>query len=146
MAAGAVWLALMALHKHNLLVVVSLAATAFTVFTAPKSVMASARNVMGGHFIGLVAGSLFAMIIPDAGMGRELLCALAVGLAMFLMVLTNTEHPPAAGTALSVAIYGFSIRVVLGVVVGVGVLTVVHWLLRPVLRDLIVDAENKRSG
>jgi CBS-domain-containing membrane protein len=142
MAGGAVLVALMALRQQNLVVAASLAATAFTVFTMPSSVTASSRNVVGGHLVGLVFGSLFALLPQESGLAQDAIYALAVGGSMLVMAVTNTEHPPAAGTALGVVITGFSLRVVLGVIVGVGVLAVVHRLLRPVLRDLIAAPES----
>lgn len=136
MAAAVVLLALIVLHQHNLVVVASLAASAFTVFTVPSYITASTRNVVGGHIIGVIFGSLFALIPQESSIGQDAIYALAVGGAMFAMTITNTEHPPAAGTALGVVIAGFSIQIVLGVVVGVAILAAVHRLLRPFLRDL----------
>lgn len=53
----------------------------------------------------------------------------------------NTEHPPAAGTALGVLMAGFSWRIVLGVVIGAVVLSLIHKLARPVLLDLVAPPE-----
>jgi len=41
------------------------------------------------------------------------------------MILTDTEHPPAAGTALGVAVHGFSIDVVVAVVMNAIVLSII---------------------
>lgn len=142
MATGAVLLALMALRQQNLVVAASLAATAFTVFTMPNSVTASSRNVVGGHLVGLTLGALFALLPQESGLAQDAIYALAVGGSMLVMAVTNTEHPPAAGTALGVVIAGSSLQVLLGVVVGVGVLAVIHRLLRPVLRDLVAAPES----
>jgi CBS-domain-containing membrane protein len=98
MAAVAILIVLVTLHQQNLLVVASLAATAFTIFIMPHNVTASMRNVVGGHVIGMLFGSLFAVITIESGMGQDLLYALAVGCSTFVMAITNTEHPPAAGT------------------------------------------------
>lgn len=146
MAAGAVLLALVALRQQNLVVAASLAATAFTVFSMPSSVTASPRNVIGGHAVGLLFGSIFALIPEGTELEQDAVYALAVGSSMLVMTMTDTEHPPAAGTALGVVIAGFSGRVVLGVLVGVGILAAVHRLLRPVLRDLIAAPEEPSSG
>jgi CBS-domain-containing membrane protein len=146
LAAVAVFVALVALRQQNLVVVASLAATAFTVFAVPSSITASPRNVIGGHMIGLAFGSAFALLPHDAGFAQDSLYAMAVGCSMLAMAATNTEHPPAAGTALGVVIAGFSARVVFGVVVGVAVLSVIHGLLRPFLRDLVAAPERGGSG
>lgn len=142
MATLAVFVALAALHRQNLVVAASPAASAFTVFAMPSSVTASTRNVVGGHMIGVAFGSVFALVPLGAGVGQDALYALAVGCCMLAMTVTNTEHPPAAGTALGVAIAGFSMPVVMGVVLGVGILSVIHRVLRPFLRDLIAAPES----
>ncbi len=110
-------------------------------FTVPSSVTASARNVIGGHVIGLVFGSVFALMPQATPLAQDAMFALAVGGAMLAMTATNTEHPPAAGTALGVVIAGFSWRVVLGTVVGAVVLALIHKLIRPYLRDLVAAPE-----
>jgi len=138
LAAGSVFVVLVALRQQNLVVAASLAATAFTVFTMPSRVTASPRNVIGGHLVGLAFGAAFALIPAQSALTQDFVYAFAVGGAMLVMAVTNTEHPPAAGTALGVVIAGFSLPVVLGVVVGVGVLTLIQRLLRPMLRDLIL--------
>jgi CBS-domain-containing membrane protein len=138
LAAASVFVVLVALRQQNLVVAASLAATAFTVFALPSRVTASPRHVIGGHLVGLVFGSLFALVPAQSGLAQDAVYALAVGSAMLVMAITNTEHPPAAGTALGVVIAGYSLPVVLGVVVGVGVLTLIQRTLRPLLRDLIV--------
>jgi CBS-domain-containing membrane protein len=132
-----VFVVLSMLRQHNLVIAASLAATAFTVFTMPSSITASTRNVVGGHLIGLVIGSVFTLVRPELALAQDAIFALTVGSAMIVMAVTNTEHPPAAGTALGVVIVSFSWRIVLGVVVGVTVVALIHKLLRPFLRDLI---------
>jgi CBS-domain-containing membrane protein len=112
----------------------------------PSSVTSSPRNVIGGHMIGLAFGSVFALLPQDTGLGQDALYALAVGCSILTMAVTNTEHPPAAGTALGVVIAGFSGRVVLGVLLGVAILSVIHRLLRPLLRDLIAAPERARES
>lgn len=137
MATVAVFVALAVMRQQNLVIAASLAATAFTVFAMPGSVTASSRNVVGGHLIGLLFGSLFALIPQESGLMQDVIYALTLGFSMLAMAVTNTEHPPAAGTALGVVIAGFSTHIVLGVMIGVGILAIIHKLLRPLLRDLI---------
>ncbi len=143
LATASVFIVLIALRQQNLIVAASLAATAFTIFVMPNKVTASTRNVVGGHLVGLAVGSLFALIPAHAAMAQDSVYAFAVGTAMMVMAVTNTEHPPAAGTALGVVIAGFSLNVVLGVVVGIFLLAGIHRLLQPILRDLIQVAELK---
>ncbi len=60
-----------------------------------------------------------------------------MGLCIFLMAATDTEHAPAAGTALAVVVQGFSWALVFFVASSVVVLSLIHRLLRPHLRDLL---------
>jgi uncharacterized membrane protein (UPF0136 family) len=136
-AGASVFIALEALRQVNLVVAASLAATAFTVFTMPSSVTASTRNVVGGHLVGLLFGAAFTLVSVESPIAQDAVYAMTIVCAMFVMSVTNTEHPPAAGTALGVVIAGPSWRIALGVLVGVAVLAVIHRLLRPMLRDLI---------
>ena len=62
--------------------------------------------------------------------------ALAVGLAMLAMAVTNTEHPPAAGTALAVVGYGLHWELAVFTLTAVLVLIEVHRVLRDRMRDL----------
>jgi CBS-domain-containing membrane protein len=136
-----IFAAIHTLRQQNLLVAASLAATAFTIFVMPSSVPAKPRNVAGGHMVGLVFGCVFASVAAGAGVWQDAMYALAVGCSIFVMAITNTEHPPAAGTALGVVIAGYSIRVVMGVAIGVTILAVIHGVLKPYLRDLIATAD-----
>jgi CBS-domain-containing membrane protein len=65
-----------------------------------------------------------------------LVYSLTVGTAIFIMVVTDTEHPPAAGTALGVAMTGITLRVLIVVVISIIILSVIHRLLKRFLRDL----------
>ena len=143
MAAVAILIVLVTLHQQNLLVVASLAATAFTIFIMPHNITASPRNVLGGHIIGIVFGSLFTIITVESGLVQDVMYALAVGCSTFVMAITNTEHPPAAGTTLGVVIAGFSLRLIMGIAMGIGILTIIHWLLKPILLDLIASSKKK---
>ena len=90
-------------------IVAAIASTAFLLFIMPHSRPSRPRNALGGHAVALGVGVLFALF-GDTETGREtvrgtafyfaLFAAGSVGLSMFLMAATNTEHPPAAGTAL----------------------------------------------
>jgi hypothetical protein len=55
---------------------------------------------------------------------------------MFLMVVFDIEHAPAAATAMGVAITGFSWHIVLTVVVSATLLALIHVVFRRYLRDL----------
>lgn len=126
-------------------VVAALGSTAFIVFAMPHSITARPRRLVGGHIVGLLSGTFchYVFLVGPLGkmvMGREFLTlsvyALAVGLAIFLMAITNTEHPPAAGTALGIVAHQWSSPVVVFILLAVIGLAIVRWLLRGYLRDL----------
>jgi hypothetical protein len=83
--------------------------------------------------VGLACGALCALIPHSSAL---LVGALAVGSSMFVMVVTDTEHPPASGTALGTAITGFSWQAGVAVAASAVLLSLAHYLLRRVLRDL----------
>lgn len=75
----------------------SLGASAVLVFGAPESPMATARSVIGGHFVSALVGvACFRML----GETPYVSGGLAVGLAIFAMHTTRTLHAPGGATAL----------------------------------------------
>ncbi|HJO60158.1 MAG TPA: HPP family protein [SAR202 cluster bacterium] len=94
-------------------IVVGIASSAFTIFVVPNSVAATPRKVIGGHLLAAFIGTLIALILQSPPLIQQVLenryfldvaAALSVGIGIFLMVVTNTEHPPAAGTSLGLVI------------------------------------------
>ncbi len=116
--------------------VASIGATTFVVFAMPKNITAQPRNVIGGHLVGLVCGTLCSLIPHQLFVLSIIIYSCAVGLSIFVMVITDTEHPPASGTALGTAIMGYSIKTIITVIVSAIILSVVHRLFRSYLRDL----------
>ena len=122
-------------------IIASLGATAFIIFAMPDKITAQPRNVIGGHIVGLICGfagywTLSILPIPDQFIAKAGIHAFSVGLAIFIMVVINTEHPPAAGTALGVALGGLDIRLVVTVLFFSIVFSGIRLLLRKHLRDL----------
>lgn len=126
-------------------VVAALGSSVFIIFAMPHSITARPRRLIGGHIVGLLSGILCRYIFLISPLsryivGREFLTlfvyALAVGLAIFLMAITNTEHPPAAGTALGIVAHQWSYPVVFFILLSVIGLAVVRRLLKGHLRDL----------
>jgi len=128
---------LMFLSLENVVVVASIGSTAFVIFALPKSITAKPRNVIGGNLVGLVSGSVCALIPQPIYMASVIAFALAVGLSIFIMVVTDTEHPPASGLALGVAITGFTWNVGIAVITAAIVLSLVHHLCKPMIKDLV---------
>ncbi len=122
-----------------------LASSVVGIFINPSSRTVSVRSVVGGHGVALVLGSIFSVILlvgpaeaflTDWEYVRNLSYALAMGAAVLLMAITNTEHPPAAGTALGMASREFDILIFFSIIGAVGLLAILKLALRPYLRDL----------
>ena len=73
----------------------------------------------------------------DEHFARILLGALAVGLTMFVMVTTDTEHPPGAALALGFVLNEWDLMTILVVLLGIGAISVVKEAARGRLIDLL---------
>lgn len=135
-----IFFVLVVMDFSKAVIVASIGATTFIIFALPNKLTARPYNVIGGHIVGILCGTLgawMAVHIPLDHPGiRAAGDALAVGLAMFIMVVTDTEHPPAAGTALGVAIYGFSWGITGEVIAAAVLLSLIRFFFRKELRDL----------
>ena len=94
-------------------IVVGIASSAFTIFVVPNSVAATPRKVIGGHLLAALIGTIIALLLQSPFLIEivlekryilDMAAALSVGVGIFVMVVTNTEHPPAAGTSLGLVI------------------------------------------
>ena len=146
LATVSVLLVLLALDTiSNTAITAALGASCFIVFTMPHAQLSRPRFLIGGYVVGLGAGtlcyflsqlnwpaSLFAMEQSHLVFG-----ALAVGLAIFVMVITNTEHPPAAGLALGLVLGKWTPVAIVVVLAGIVALSVLKYLLKSVLKNLL---------
>lgn len=133
----ATMLILIVLSMENAVVVASIAASIFIVFTMPNAVSARKRAIIGGHWIGLFFGSVWTLVPQPYPFISILVFSLAVGSTMFAMVVFDMEHPPAAGTALGVAITGFSWNVGIAIITSTILLAIIRTVFRPYLKDLV---------
>jgi len=133
LAAAALFILVLILGKDKMVVISAMGATAFIVFAMPKAVSAQTRNVLGGHLVGLVSGTIF--YFTNLPYFVEYPCA--VGIAIFLMVALDVEHPPAAGTALAVVIREVSPSVFVAIMTSSLILSQCRYYLRHRLKDLI---------
>jgi CBS-domain-containing membrane protein len=123
-------------------IVAALGASSFIVFAMPHYKPARPRNLIGGHVVCLALGLLCSIpvrTIPgltDHEVGLGLIAAAAVALSIFAMVVTDSEHPPAAGNALAFAITSVGLGDVLFTLGAVVLLAIVRHALRGWLRDL----------
>jgi len=132
-----IFIVLLFLSIEHAVIIASIGATAFIVFAMPKSITAKPRNVIGGHLVGFLSGCLCALIPHPSFLYSILLYSLAVGLSIFVMVVIDTEHPPASGTALGFAITGFDLNAAIALITSVIILSLVHHFFKPYLRDLV---------
>ena len=133
LAAVALFVLVLALGKDKMVVISAMGASAFIVFAMPTAVSAQTKNVIGGHLVGLVLGTIFYFTTLPYFIEYPL----AVGIAIFVMVALDVEHPPAAGTALAVVINEVSPDVFITIMAGALILSQCHYYLRRHLKDLI---------
>ena len=125
--------------------IAALGASAFIAFATPRHPHSGSRHLVGGYLVGIAAGTLMgcldnaisidSVIVEHAVM--IVFAALAMSLAMFLMVVTRTEHPPAAALALGLVLNEWDFVTLVVIVVGVTALSLIKRLVLPVLLDLI---------
>jgi len=78
------------------LLIGSFGASAVLLFGATDSPLAQPRNLVGGH---LLSAGVAVLVVAIFG-SSPLTMAVGVGLAIFVMNLTHTTHPPGGATAL----------------------------------------------
>ena len=127
-------------------IVAALGSSTFIVFAMPHSITARPRRLIGGHVVGLLSGTFCYFAFLSGPLGKLVtnwefttlfVYALAVGLSLFLMTITNTEHPPAAGTALGIVAHVWSYQVVIFILLSAVGLAIVRRFLKGYLRDLV---------
>ena len=74
---------------------------------------------------------------PDTRFVVDIPAALSIELRALLMVITNTEHPPAASAAFALVINLWSLFAILFVISSAIILSVVRIILRPKLANLL---------
>jgi len=127
--------------------IAALGASAFIAFTMPQAHVSETRYLVGGYTVGIAVGICLSLVnrwawLDSAGLDDHLtqivLGGLSVGVAIFLMVITDTEHPPAAGVALGLVVNDrWDSWTILVLLCAVGLLCVVKRLLKPLLKDLL---------
>jgi CBS-domain-containing membrane protein len=129
----------------NAAIAAGLASSVVIIFVNPSNRTARIRSVVGGHGLALVLGSAFSLLLffgpvvaflDDLEMLRNLAYAAVVGLSVLLMAITNSEHPPAAATAIGMASREFDVAIFGSIIGAVLMLVVIKLALRPHLRDL----------
>ena len=127
-------------------IIASLGATAFIAFTMPNAYASKTRPLLGGYIVGIIVGIILNFIatatfitnLPiSTSITIAIFGAISVGIAIFLMVATDTEHPPAAGIALGLIINTWEPATIFYILIAVILLTSIRKTLKPYMLDLI---------
>ena len=90
--------------------VASFGATAVLIYGAPKAPFSQPKNVFFGHLFSAIIGVSIACIFDAFGLYADhypIAIALAVSLAIIVMMVTGTIHPPGGATALTCVLNGY---------------------------------------
>ena len=128
-----IFIVVLTVGKDKVVIIASMGATAFICFATPKSVSAQTKHVIGGHFIALICGAIFVL----TAMPYYVEFPSAVALAVFLMVVFDVEHPPAAGTALAAVVNEVTLVNAAIIMIISVLITQCRYHMRNQLRDLI---------
>ena len=63
--------------------------------------------------------------------------ALSVGITLFIMVVMDFEHPPAAGMALGMTLVGYTSSSAVAIIISIVLLAFISYAATPFLRDLV---------
>ncbi len=136
----------------------SLGASSFIAFTMPHTNASRPRYLVGGYVCGMASGVAMQALGDFLGSalaapawdqwpihGAVIFGAAAVGLAIFLMVITNTEHPPAGGLALGVVLAEWDAVALAVPIIGIVALSLARLALKPILINLIEVPEREEK-
>ena len=130
----------------NAAVIGAFGASTFIAFTMPHRRVSHARFLIGGYIVGVIVGYACNFmsehpLFLDIGFLDDhtfvVYGALAVGLSIFIMVVTNTEHPPAAGLALGLVINECDLHIIFFVLVGISIVVFIKHVLKRFMVDLL---------
>ena len=101
------------------------------VMAAHESPLAKPKNILLGHILSALSGVIILYLIGD----NFLALGIAVALAVFVMIVTDTIHPPAGANPIIVILTGQGISFVLfPVAVGACMLVVFAYLYNKLLK------------
>mgnify|MGYP001337076405 FL=1 len=101
------------------------------VMAVHESPLAKPTNILLGHILSALSGVIILYLIGD----HFLALGLAVGLAIFIMIITDTIHPPAGANPIIVILTGQGISfVLLPVAVGALMLVIFAYLYNNLIK------------
>ena len=80
--------------NDSIFLIGSFGATMVLLFGVPESPFSQPKNIFFGHFLTALVGIVLVMVLK---IPTYYLIPLSVGIGIFLMLITNTTHPPAGG-------------------------------------------------
>lgn len=145
LATLSIFVVLLILQLATPVIVAALGATAFVVFAMPKNITAQPRNVIGGHLVGVISGGgcaiLFLFFGDNSDFIHIIVASASVGLTIFIMVVTDSEHPPGCSTALGLVIHAaepLDVALYGGfIMISASIIAFVKHALDPRLKDLV---------
>ena len=124
--------------NDNPVLIASKGSTAFVVFAMPKSITSQPKRIIGGHFSGFIIGSCFYVFSFNGYIFfAAIWYSLSVGITVFIMVVFDLEHPPAAETALGMTLVGYNSSSSFAIFMSVILLAFISYVAKPFLRDLV---------
>lgn len=112
-------------YKFGLLIVASFGASAVLIYGVPDAPLSQPRNVVFGQIVSAVAGVATFMVFGLTWWSP----ALGTALALLLMLLTKTTHPPGGATALFAVLGEAHLDYIVTMVVGMPILVIIGVLL-----------------
>lgn len=88
-------------NEENLWLIPPFGASMVLVMAAHESPLAHPKNIFFGHVLSALSGVMIYMLLGFSFLSL----GIAVGLAIFLMMATNTVHPPAGANPI-IAVFG----------------------------------------
>lgn len=126
--------------------IAALASSAFVAFTMPHSYFSKPRSLLGGYFVSSVIGigcdiisthTAVIGVFHGTGASTVALAALAVSLSIFVMVITDTEHAPAAGLALGFVLNPWNLVTIVLILFSISFMATSKRVLKRWMTDLI---------
>ena len=130
-------------YVKQTVLIASLGASTFIAFTMPHVRSSKPRYLIGGYIVGTCmgcAGSFAASVVslPIEGLAASVVFgAIAIGCAMLVMVITDTEHPPAAALALGYVLNEWDLLTVIVIFVGIVSTSLIKEIFKSALHDLL---------
>lgn len=125
------------LSLQNAVVIAFIGASAFITFTMPKNITARSRIVVCGHVIGMLSGSVCALIAHTSILTLALVLLIEVEISIYPMVAFYFEHLPNSGITLGIALIGFSPEFIITVLTSSLIFSLANHFSKKFFKDLV---------